>query len=209
MTYCNLSVGGLTPEDDYRFSFAADEVNCWRCICVYTGKEMTFSMPDSPQHDLVRESHDLPQKLCEFVEEFLRPKGIFLAEEHQHSKFCHDDDDPKAIRLCQMRQRELIPAQVSVVKLAAEFIGLDVPAYDREKDEALTYQRKLNELVDWAATEGKALMLEMAKAGPTPLRRCNKQVKVTYPPTRMITSVKCDDEPGHGGKCWSKLYRPT
>ena len=146
-TYCNIVLPVFAPGaegEDWRYSFAADEVTCWRCICVYTGKEMTFSVPDAPQHALVRASHNLPQKLCEFVLEFCSERGVKLV------------DDRNGGRL----------TDTAVTILAAEFVGVNVSAYDREEVAALAFQRKLNELQDWAKTEGKALMLEKAAATP-------------------------------------------
>lgn len=144
-TYCNIVLPVFAPGaegEDWRYSFAADEVNCWRCICVYTGKEMTFSVPDAPQHALVRASHNLPQKLCEFVLEFCPAQGVKLVD-------CSDGG---------------ILTENEVTTLAAQFVDIDILAYDAEKEAALAFQRKLNELQDWAKTEGKALMLEKAAA---------------------------------------------
>lgn len=131
------------------------EVDCWHCICIHLGKPIP-TPPASPEHDKVAASNDLPQKLCEFVLEFLPEEhNIVLATRHHHGAECYDEDDAL---LCGCRDGELYRASQNVVDLAAAFIGVDAKAYNKEKDATLKYIRELNALSDWAKVEGRSML---------------------------------------------------
>lgn len=191
------------PKDDTWVSFDdprhLDEVDCWRCVCLHVGKPIPDE-PKSPEHDKVKASNDLPQTLCEFVKEFLAEKDLILAKYHRHSQMCRDDASGGDL-VCDTDEDDLLPAHQDIVALAAEFIGVDKKAYDAEKDAALKFIRELHALQEWAKTEGHGMLVT---AGTSP--RCNKTVRQRDPVPAVYL---CDEEPGHGGKCYSKLLRVT
>lgn len=199
---CGAGAPTQWPQDDHWVSFNDprhfNEVDCWRCICTQVGRAIPTE-PKSPMHDLVKASNDLPQQLCEFVLEFLQERGIHLSTMHKHDPvecFEYDGETYKTPQ-CSMQEGSLWPANLGdsgVAALAAEFIGVDKKAYDAEKDALLAYIREMHTLEQWAQTEGRMLLSE-----PAPLARCNKLVR--------STQFICDEEPGHGGRCFSKLYR--
>lgn len=185
-----------------------DTVDCWRCICIHLGKPIPTE-PPMPEHDKVTASHDLPQKLCEFIKEFLYEKGISLAQIHHHSDACRPNQTvpglsrrqqlPRAGLSCGWQDGEMYPHRGNLVALAAEFIGVDKKKYDAEKDAALKCLQTMNDLQDWAKTEGH-MMLATAASRP----RCDKLAKIPG----HLNGYLCDDEPGHGGgRCWSTLHR--
>jgi hypothetical protein len=137
-------------------------VDCWRCICVHLGKPIP-EQPKSPEHDKVKESGDLPQRLCEFVLEFLAEKRIQLAETHEHQDDCYTGEGRDRFKVCDRHTNELLRSRRNVVDLAAEFAGIDSKAYSAEKDAALKYVRDLYALEHWATTEGRAMLSTLAQ----------------------------------------------
>lgn len=190
-------LGKLVPFYDKEIAKAT----CWRCICIAVGREGPKE-PATPEHDKLHASNGLPQKLCEFVLEFLPQAGIQTATMHHHTDAaCRDED---AELTCGAREGELFPTvgNSRIVALAAEFIGVDQKAFDKEKDDLLKYVREMNALEEWAKTEGRK-MLKPPEMG-TPIR-CDKSVRAQN--REQTGFFLCDEEPGHGGKCHTRLYR--
>lgn len=150
----------VLPDGDRWVSFDDKDLithaTCWRCICVHLGKPIP-TPPPSPEHDKVAASNDLPQKLCEFVLEFLADKNLVLAERHRHTRGCWDEHDELA---CGCRDGELYTTGKNVVDLAAAFIGVDAKKYSLEKDAMLKHIRGLNALEHWAKTEGRVMLAQ-------------------------------------------------
>lgn len=145
---------GLKNIDSVDQTKRLKDVDCPSCILHFLGKKVP-PYPPTPEHDKVTASNDLPQKLCEFVKEFLPEHGITLGEHHHHNEFCEDEEGD---RVCGLREGALLLSNKDVVSLAAEFIGVDRKAYDKEKDAALAYAREMNALHEWARTEGRRLI---------------------------------------------------
>lgn len=144
---------------DDRWVFANDEknlnkVDCPSCILTFLDRKVPDA-PKTPEHDKVTASNDLPQKLCEFVKEFLPEHGITLGERHHHNEFCEDEEGDQ---VCGLREGALLPCNKDIVSFAAEFIGVDRKKYDKEKDAALAHIREIHALHDWSLTEGRRLI---------------------------------------------------
>lgn len=174
LTLCGLDPQFKWPDDhrwvafDDRYLYDAD---CWICVCRRLGKEIPVE-PPCPEHEKVDKSGNLPQKLCEFVHEFLAHRGYSLAVTHQHDdEQCYVFDGTRyRTPQCGMREGSLWHAglgEAGLAKLAAAFIDVDADAYHREKDALLAYVRACNDLRDWVKEFGKANLLLKAGTNET------------------------------------------
>ena len=81
------------------------------------------------------------QSIGNFIEEFLKEKGIILAIYHKHDKSCEKDEWGWN---CGWTTNQPIPVHYEVEKLLAEYFNINLDKAEKEKQGILDDLRKKN-----------------------------------------------------------------
>jgi len=91
----------------------------------------------------IREVKEQSQAIGNFIEEFLRGKGIFLAKYHKHTKECYVFGKKKfKIPQCGINSEQPISMHYNIEKLLAEYFKIDLNKAEEEKRKILEDLRK-------------------------------------------------------------------
>ncbi len=94
-----------------------------------------------PISERVLEIHEESQKLG-FLLDWLMGQYT-LCKPHRHSEEC-ELDRGTGVRICGYKQGEFAPQFVSIEKLLADYFGIDLKGYEKEKQEMLQDLQRAN-----------------------------------------------------------------
>jgi hypothetical protein len=133
---------GLTLKPDHALVMGPPSMaTCWQCILRQCGRPIPPE-PEVPEHEKLakaKKTDDATTLVGEFFDWLTQEKGFTLG------KFADDSD-------------KMYPVREPVVKLLAEFFGINENALESEKQALLDHMRAVTKARDWALKEGMATL---------------------------------------------------
>lgn len=101
--------------------------------------------PKTPELNKMHAVKEKSQAIGEFLDVFLREKGVQLGSPHIHNEKCVGWDEhrnrynPSIRNRCELHEGEFMPFHYSIENLLAEFFEIDLKVVERERRAILKF----------------------------------------------------------------------